>query len=1820
MKRKIFFGIASTALLIAHFSIGTPITLFLSISLIACFAYYILNLASEKNISKALHHGDAQDKIFMQFMQLLRNKRFAILSTSLLLTVFISSLYCIKKVMHPTKQDAWFLNIDHHAIRNKGIQFEKQAVFTIQNDDSILSNAGITFKKTREAFTLETENFYKPIFQEQASGKYSPINNILPQTITNAFAIENNSYALQINMVHSSNRLWYKPWKQEHITTYTVMVRCKDANILQELNLGNAYSDNFTFQDATLNKGLPLQILLQQKNTNTSIKSATQQILQNILNEIGETTLLAHYADEIKSYRVFPDENFVENNYALTVNGVTKKPNNSNTFGIASAKAFYIGLGNKNEKMLIDTLLGKTALVFDFPQAYLLSNANKATVGDKSSRFITNRLDQVINANLQEGYYFNNQELKTNSTINGTIQCTAANSANPLEYTITDNNNITKSIPANQNTFVLESNSGDLQYVFDIHNYAKNGFSYNKTLGYCIYLFLLFVAVLIFARGAKLERVEPIIWVTIYCLLVLRFILYWRVATFPPLANISKYELENTLIGFDFNFLKMQLPIPLTLLFVTLVVLGIILVRKNILNKIAFAISTKTNLLCDKLLARFQYNEVQIINAKYIAFLGICLAAFICMPWEITKRLNSILLPLLGYCYASIKAGEKHAMPKVQLQENANALVKYGKAFLHYLIHNPTFYVTLATILFFAIADRGFCIVFILFILLKNVLLNFSKKTYNPEKESLFAMLASPKNYWIYAVLSLIIYFITLSFKSLFYYALTYKLLVVGFALLFAFALIKIFYSHQQNLLKGIGLVCILYFLSIAIPTSRNFLDKQITNKIKHVQYRASIIHQPISELLAGNAFSSFNTQKIIETAENQWFINNYINQKMDRNAPINLRAFTKVGVNYNTQTRDVVLARFIIGEFGGYSMLLILCLFIMPLLMYLLSYKVRNSEAGTIFNSESYRGLIPLLFLFTISLFVWLTSTNRFVFFGQDFPFLSLTSRLSVLLPMLLFSIVLVCKPKTYDALSLNLGLGISRYIALAIAIGIFSYTTFKNNNLQESNFSVVVKSTQNKIDNTFNAILNNIQDSLQQNRIKYNYSKLCKIVQANNSYQQFKNDGGNDTYTNSVLSAWEQNEGTAMLVNNPLYMRYDRGKYIAQYNKTLYLAQPVSENKNAWHGKILGQAFDKSEKIQFTYNQNTTNVLLPHVVNDGSLSGIDMAILPADWFANNTQAIGLINVQNQYRNKVNILVQKASEQNQKLTASTFVNTINSNDKIFVQTADKKFDILFTEAKQIYASHKWVNNEYRSIYPLKEKYFYPYNFSNTIRSAFMGEPTANTTLTLDFQLVNTVQQQINATYSLSEKRNRQFAFSVIAADGNGNICLMNDFVKNRKVIDPNDKGSIYRLQEKHFFFSNTKNERDQWGNANLLNLHLGPGSSIKPLIVATVASQVNAGWQNLKYIPAAKADKQNYAGLALAQPWADDEHHFGGAMDIPTYLQHSSNFFHSVIMFLGSYGRSSFGDSNLSIQNILKAPSSALNTFPILQMNGTNYVLPAYNKGKNNWPASDASKTIKSYFANENSILANGLSINANLSTNDKDKLDNSPSSTRPTYFVDSTLHNKLLSKNTSQYLWSFPEASLFSQKMRHFISSKKRNEINENFNLGLKATTLGGYPYQITPYKMLEMYNALFTFNKNYEMHITPKPISNAAWSVDSSWQLANFKSFLATNVFEGMKRVITDGTAKNLKGVASKFPAYYFYAKTGTINEASGSQANSRRLIVTITNKDMTIAENIGNAKVYSYYFVIDNNKDFDWSLIQNIISTGMQSASFQKYFSL
>lgn len=1799
---------------------GSVISWMLSISIVACLLYYIAQINIEQLVYRKTNNAPDSDALRMHVAGVIKKYK-AILTFTLLTVVFISSIFCIYRTTNPGGLNPWFFNNDYHGISNNGMVFQKSLVVDTKDGGTF------TIQKNGNEPTLVFNNYLKPVFVATEQVKvYTPVNNVYPNFFQQQFTIANGKNSLLVNIKKDDASFFsfLKKDKRRNIT-YEIELSSNDPFLAEMERIALPFKDKIELKDVELVEGKLLYNLFLNNPSFNSSRGEAYVVLEYMLRQMGDVYLLSNYNNSsMVGYSIFPSVSYVQNGYKLLSDGQPQAMQATVKASMALDKHFYIGFHNPNEKVLLTEVSADeyrlkeganyTALLYDYPPVYLLTSPSTAQhKGNKNLRFIANSNDNVLESELKEGFLFKNFGLNNGYAISGNMDYLTGQPNAPLHFGISDNNRNSIYQKVDNGKFSLQCANSDTRYLFSVRDFSKNGFEFKKLLLFSCLIYLGILSLLLFFPGKKLVRIEPIIFVVIYVLSILRFILYWRLATFPPIEGISKYELENTILNFDYK-LGVQLPLPLTLIWIYVLLIGLAIYRY--LAKMGKAPTIRFK--------RMPLQTMPQINKAFLLFMSGCLVLnFInnnLLHIEVLVRIVTILLPILGYCFFATKANQQFVFEQDWIHPSEAKWKVRVKAYFHYFMHNPTFILTLVTILFFAITDRGFAILFTLFILLKNIFLNFLKKPFNSQNTNLKRMLLQPNNYWVFGIAALVLYLVVLSFKSLFYYLLTYKFVVIGLAILIPAIVIYFFYTHLRKWAHVLFAAFGVYFLLISIPPTRSFVDAKITGVIKHVQFRASIIHQPISELLAQNGYSSFQTKKIIETAENQWFINSYISKPYDNDAVINLRPYTKVGVDYNTQTRDVVIARFVIGELGNFTMYLILLLVLLPLIIYLLSYKL-TSDVFYKLHAPTYAGVLPLLIIFTLSLFVWLTATNRFVFFGQDFPFLSLTSKLSVLLPVLLYGITLLQEPETYRSHQINWQANVSRYAFFTALVAGFALTTIKGNQLSGNNFSIIVPQTQERINKDLNAVLSEVQDSLSARKVPYSYTSLIKALGKHKSFDKLLSETSSDKYTKSILELLINKPASAFQVDNPLYIVYDNYEYTAKYNEHLYLQLPPVENRKVWHGSITENLNLFAPLVNISYNNANTVTALPYFKNDVT-HNIQLGIIPPSWLVKGNKAVGIINVNGNLRQKAEVFLYKNMDNNIIQTSTAFANTVLNEDLVSVSLPQNKFLIRFNNSGNYFAVNKWVNGKYKILYPQKEQNFWMYQFANAIRNGYQADSLMlqNVAVSLDYKLLATVQQQINATYSTTTQANKRFKFSVIAADGTGNIRLMNDYVTNRKVLDPNDAAAIYALQQQHFFFSNTRNERDQWGNSNLLSMHLGPGSSIKPLTTAVIASQVNAGWEQLRLLAPVQAQYENYAGFKLLKPWENDDHYRAGTIGIDKFLEVSSNFYQSAMIFLGAYSKDAFmtEDGKASLGKILSSNAGTNNTYPVFEYGGKRLYLPNYNKRKGNWPATNPNdKKAQSYFGNENAIMANGFEINVGLRTKDKDKAEQEKNSGTKINMLDSFNYALLSANKGSAFLWSMPEQATLLQTQRGF------SEPYQNFNLGLKTVTLGGYPYQVAPYKMLDMYLSLFTQNRNFSLQVIPKKLPQLPWQVDDTWQgRAAFNRFLANNVFKGMSDVVygSGGTARALAVLKAIRPDLYIYAKTGTINEQGSGAKNSRRLIVVLSNKDMQQAENIGKPdnRFFSFYFAVDNNKDFDWNLLLGIIRETMSAPSFNNYF--
>lgn len=1809
---------------ILNYLYGNAISIFLSFSILNILLFYVTRIQFERSLSnnyfiehfypQLLNQGDESAFIAKNYQL---NRLARLLLPALFLTIlFISSLFTLKRVMSPGNKFPYFLNTDYHTISQTGIAFtDHLSLVKLDKDSTTNSSASsVDLRYTHDNCKLVFNSFFTPTFE--VIGKHArPINDIFPVQIDHQFSLHDASSALN----------WQIEQLNEDQVKYTIDLKCADSELLKEFNLSSPFEDKIVVQDDYLNRGKSLYTILIANTQFTSNKVESKQLLEAILLRMGSGHLLRHYDAQEKAQGLsfFPSSKFIEEGFNFQVQGKNIPVRQNIEFSLNKQTYFFIGFNQQQHKMCVADLNPSQfniqqgnlqhALYFDYPSKYSLKDWNdKNEVNKQFLRFITNDPDEVIESNLQAGYKFDQLEFASNGKISGYLQYYADKPNKPLRLNYIDNNQQQKVFKPTDLKFSLKHDQADIYSLFELRNFYDHLLNYNHILVYGAVLYLMFLCILIFRPGKGTDRIEYILFATLFTLLIYRFILWWRVATFPPIDHISKHELENTLIKFEFNlFGSVYLPIPITLLWVGIACILIYLYRTDFVHK-KWQHAYSTALV---FLSKFKPLII------YSVYLFSCFVLFLIGKYahaEVLVRTFSIFFPLAGYFVISYLYGHENSnLIDNQSSSNSNLLYKL-KGFIYHGSKSQIILFSCMTIAFFLLTDKGFGVLFLLFLLLKTILISFLRKSFNSSLNGFKQMLLKPINSWVYGVIALAVYLLFIYFKPLFYYLVEYKLLTILFGLVIL-SLIIFVSKAKQILKKAVFTFLGIYLICISIPVVRQGMNDIIQHKIKHVVYRASIIHQSIDELIAENAYGSFAEKKIMETAENQWFMNSYVSKPYDANKTINLRPHFKGGVDFTTQTRDVISARYIIGEQGNWVMYLILLLLLIPLIIFLLSFQFVEQEK---IIKSTYIGLVALIMLFTITLFVWLTSTNRFVFFGQDLPFLSLTSKLSVLLPLMLLCIPLFFKAPAIRSRQLNLKIGLTRYLVFFGLIALTALTTLLPNELAKERFSIVIERSQTIINEKLNTILSTIQDDLvgMSGRKKYSYAQLIDQLKVSSDFRQLMDTS--DIYTSSLLRRLVDKPFLASRPESPLYIRYDQHRYISTYNRHLYLELPPYETSKVWKGNILSSQIESGErKTMLQINQSNLVQDAPFIHKDLS-GGFEIAVLPATWFLSARKDKVLMSIKNTsiHSNNGFVLFDPSVDQAEVRLADALVNEVKIGQFVQVKVGDESYLVSPQDlSSSILAKSIQLNGKDKLAYPLKEKFFWLYHFGNAVKTAYANSDSLkkNIVLSFDYALTQQSANIISQRYQSQDNKSRRFKFAVIAADGDGEVRLMLDHVNNRRELDPNDEKSIYALAQEHFFFSDTRNERDQWGNTNLMNLYLGPGSSVKPLVASAVSSQAHLEWDQLN-MQAALGQSINtensidaYGGLKLKRPWKNSHGDaLAASTNLSEYLARSSNYYQSIMMFLGSYSKNSFQkNGKLSLLNLLQTKASVNNLFPRLELGGKLYYLPSYQKKA--WPKSTIAS---SYFGLEESLLANGFALNFNLLVKDQDKNDHSILTTNRVNYTDSMIYHSLQSKQSSSYFWSFPEESYFLQLNR------AHKEIQENFNIGLKNSTLGGYPYQVSPFKMAEMYGALASQNRQYRLHITGQPKKYLPWYIDSSWTKDQYKQFLSAQIFKGMHDVIyaANGTFKELRSFCDQYPQYYFYAKTGTIDEEDDEESvDSKRLALIISDRSLHDGLSNGKANFYVIYFTLDHAKNHDTNLYTSILNQILHSASFTNY---
>lgn len=588
----------------------------------------------------------------------------------------------------------------------------------------------------------------------------------------------------------------------------------------------------------------------------------------------------------------------------------------------------------------------------------------------------------------------------------------------------------------------------------------------------------------------------------------------------------------------------------------------------------------------------------------------------------------------------------------------------------------------------------------------------------------------------------------------------------------------------------------------------------------KHTQQRVNVHALSLEDGLK-NTTTGADERRFFEASVNDYILNVY-NEQSEKVSAIGdggttyfkMQPHSKVGAMFGAQTSDILLARFVIAEHGKWLPFIFISL---VLLMLYWGIKVKTKYRA----SKMLLIQIPGL-LFMHMLFVWLANTRLFIFLGQDFPLLSLHSKLAILYFCILLSVWVgiavfekiqeliwnyecskkrITQPYYYKRVGL---------IFVSIMGGMLLLFGWVYSPKADKRYENAVYSLEGLLEETTDKIaqVNELFVSFQrETRMSVsNLSDVSTIIYAFNEKHkdeiQILLDGEGSFHYRiwekfAVKGGAKKNSSASLIhvrrKNQKLNLEVREGFF----DKNL----PVVEKKS-WHGNVVAHKESDGEKR--IVSQNTS---------------FKQYIIPESWIANSEDVVVLKKVK-----KNESVINNDSELHADFSLSK---GYTSACRRFVQDRLDSEGLENLASNTYFARNVVINGRRSFVYPMGEKFFWAYTFANEVahqKNKNDDKDAKNfhndVAITIDKNLTMEVYDIIKRT--LGTKNTRTY-LSVIAADGDGQVRTMVD-LKPNYVLNPNNSREMNRIADELYMDFNSNINDAYFGNLNLMNMKDGPG------------------------------------------------------------------------------------------------------------------------------------------------------------------------------------------------------------------------------------------------------------------------------------------------------------------------------------------------------------------------------------------------------------
>jgi len=1501
----------------------------------------------------------------LQAQVLKRNlSRTRIVSMLFVFLVFIISVKVLYDYQRPGGSNPYFFNTHHHAIKNTGLAF--RGGFTLYSDTAQrkglwdADDGQLDLKANGDALELNGTRFFIPVYEKREGGRDLLLNPQFPAGLRAGDFLEEGLNRLSILEIACK-----KDWKQDPTDRYDITLQFTSSDSTVVPSGQKKVEDVIQLKNISLVRGMELKDLLYAHESGEN-SASTANLLRWLfprdiyfLRDRASTTSPESVQFFIKPADFDPEMRLQVGGQMYNAQTIPERIDMPLTKDIS----FYVGLEHRQRSLRVTSTdpldwlnrgNGGFTHVLNFEQVAYRSISDieekGQTLGSYNILYLLNNLDNLSKQGenkLREGLLFH-EDLKDNNLTNlGESYLKFKNDlpGTPLDVDVwTEGDRLIRDEGASiRKYFAIQSSAKSHAWLFDVWDLDKEGnaFTFDRQVIYLTLLFLAIIALLYFAPSISLVAVETPFWMILYSLVVFRLLLLWRIATFPPLQQINAHELNNTLRGFDVSFpgLGPVMPIPFTV-FVFLALIGLVFLSR--MPRFRQFIGPRINRLPDRIrMPGISYLKNPVLRHGVVLIL-LFLAAQV-LTIEFLNRLLKIVGPTISYFYFYHWSMRNEQDYSYDWLKTTRRQTPVWMDLFQVLVRSNRFFLSFATLLYFFLVDRGFGVIFLVFLILQGALLSLTTGSVGRTQDRLRRVRI------LLGYFLILLFYLLISFKNLIHYLLEYKQFVLIVFLVLIIIGIRVLVKNQAQYKRPVIGFFALLLVAAVLPWTWDPANDIIEGKIRHVRYRASILDKPLTDVLLQHEYRSGSERKIIETAQNQWFIHSYLNQDPIVKSGINLQPHFKKAVDFSTQTRDVVLPRFVIAEFGSLPMVLLLVLMALPLVMYLLRYKV--SSKGRL-NPDALVSVIALLLLFTIAVIVWLSATNRFVFFGQDFPLISLTSRVSLFIPMLIFFIVQTRNPYAHGTSADDLSINFRRWLLFFGLTVIVIVVAGRSNKLNNTDFSLDLESIAGEFEAEVNdkfiaeqqkegRKLSDILSSSNRSTRDAYISKWLTAAKENQAPQNWDNKF--PIYLNSILDFITRNPARGFDTRSPVHFIEQNDVLKLELNQYYQFELPAYSREKVWKGDLVG---DMTPGLLF--KTGVESVFL-----DSTVMGRNSAPLAIIW-PDPSQSPYYILRRDPSTGKKDLVYFDRSYGPQ---------LIREGDLLFYKkgpSSDYTTGSFSAATRKFFAVNMTINGVQRMVYPLGKAAPWVREWAQFVKRIRENDKSkslvAPAPINLDYDLSQVVGTTLNKSLSAQlrkqPKNSRRVIFSVIGADGDGRIRLLSDYAQGRVILNPNDEAAYSKKLEDEYFERNNELSRVQWGNWNLLHMKDGPGSSIKPMILSAIMSQHKLEWDQLIFqgnsqaeqIPAKKDPKlfkvKQYAGHLFEKPTWETNRVGDGTINMETYLSSSNNPYHTLIYFLGSYNVRQL-QRYTSFRQFLPKSTSA-DDYPRISLNGDGrYTLP---------------------------------------------------------------------------------------------------------------------------------------------------------------------------------------------------------------------------------------------------------------------------------------